>query len=212
MALVQPITNVQPPSPSVENNVGSSYMNPYNVDSFMNKLGNAPMDYAGLVEYNTRANLLASQYAYDANMASMAYQADINSDLMRQQYLLNQQSADTAYQRDSLEAQKKRDWDEMMSNTSYQRAVNDIKQSGLNPILAYTQGGASSPSGATASAYSASAGSASVSRANMDTPHPDTETTRELVKTFINAGASVISSYTKAFGSLFGSLSKFFAG
>lgn len=144
MALVQPITNVQPPSPSVENNVGSSYMNPYNVDSFMNKLGNAPMDYAGLVEYNTRANLLASQYAYDANMASMAYQADINSDLMRQQYLLNQQSADTAYQRDSLEAQKKRDWDEMMSNTSYQRAVNDIKQSGLNPILAYTQGGASS--------------------------------------------------------------------
>lgn len=39
----------------------------------------------------------------------------------------------------------------MMSNTSYQRAVQDMKLAGLNPMLAFEQGGASTPSGSQAS-------------------------------------------------------------
>ncbi|QKI28895.1 VP2 [Kummerowia striata gokushovirus] len=37
---------------------------------------------------------------------------------------------------------------ERMSNSAYQRAMSDMGQAGLNPMLAFSQGGASSPSGA----------------------------------------------------------------
>lgn len=62
------------------------------------------------------------------------------------------------------EAQKARDFSEYMSSSAYQRAMADMKAAGLNPALAFSQGGASTPSASVASANSAHGASAHAGR------------------------------------------------
>lgn len=59
----------------------------------------------------------------------------------------NQRAAVEMAQFNAAQAAQARDWTERMSNTAYQRAMADMKTAGLNPMLAYQQGGASAPVG-----------------------------------------------------------------
>ena len=66
----------------------------------------------------------------------------------------------------SAEAEKNRQWQERMSNTAYQRAVEDLEKAGLNKWLAITGGG----NGASASTPSGSSASSSAGDASMPNP------------------------------------------
>lgn len=62
-----------------------------------------------------------------------------------------------AQQFNSAEAQKNRDWEERMSNSSMQRSLADYKAAGFSPLAVLGSGGASTPSGS--AAHSSASGS-----------------------------------------------------
>lgn len=128
---------------------------------------------------------LKQAYAYQGQEAAM--QGKYNSQSMLKQMGYNTLQAimqgvynhienSVAMNYNSAEALANREWQEHMSNTAYQRAVEDMRKAGLNPILAFANGGASTPGGSAGTISGASMGLASssalgVSRSNGFVPN-----------------------------------------
>lgn len=87
-----------------------------------------------------------------------------------EQGVYNRIQQDAAMSYNSAEAAANRAWQERMSNTSYQRAMEDMRKAGLNPILAYAQGGASTPGGAQGSIGQSSISAPSVGTQSAGMP------------------------------------------
>lgn len=110
----------------------------------------------GAYGYQNNEGVKQSQF----NQRSMLQQMGYNTLGAIMQGVYNHIENATAMNFNSTEAMKNREWQEQMSNTAYQRAVEDMKKAGLNPILTFQNGGASTPGG--------SAGT--ISGANMGAP------------------------------------------
>lgn len=122
-------------------------------------------------------NQASADNANTLNMGAMANQYGFNSAMMASanQYNTNAWERAAAWNEEMFqrqmdfnreEAEKQRQWQTQMSNTAYQRAMADMEKSGLNPILAYSQGGAQVPGGAAASVGSSAMGAASANMAS----------------------------------------------
>lgn len=93
------------------------------------------------------------------------------------------------------QAQKQMDFQERMRATQYQTAIDDMKKAGLNPMLAYSQGGAGTPTGAMGSVSTANfkspISSAATGYQNMqlnraETDLKDQSTTESVARTTLN--------------------------
>jgi len=95
-------------------------------------------------EMTNRSNETTAKDATSANMADAQRNRDFQA---------SQSSAQMAFQADQI--RQEREYATGMSNTSHQRAVEDLKRAGLNPMLAMNSG-ASTPNTGAASGASGS--------------------------------------------------------
>lgn len=126
----------------------------------------------GAYQYQNMEGQRQSQF----NQRSMLEQMGYNTLGAIAQGIYNHIENSAAMNFNSTEAMKNREWQEHMSNTAYQRAVADMKEAGLNPILAFQNGGASTPGGSAGTISGASMGAPSssalgVSRASGFVPN-----------------------------------------
>jgi hypothetical protein len=103
------------------------------------------------------------------NRQNMLMQMGYNTLGAIQQGIYNHIEQNAAMNYNSAEALANREFQERMSSTSYQRAVEDMKKAGLNPILAFANGGASTPGGSGATITGASMGMPSSSALGVST-------------------------------------------
>lgn len=112
------------------------------------------------------------QEAQVFNAQQSAITREFNAAEAEKQRMFAAGQADVSRQFTSDQAELLRQWQEKMSNSAYQRGTADMRAAGINPMVAYMQGGASTPVGGmgTSSPPSGAAASAGGSASTSAAP------------------------------------------
>lgn len=103
-------------------------------------------------QQNMQANAFNQQQAWEMYHGTNEY----NAWARHETEAYNAQQAALAREDSAQQAGVNRDFQERMRSTQYQTAVKDMQAAGLNPMLAYSQGGAGTPGGAQGQVVTAS--------------------------------------------------------
>lgn len=103
--------------------------------------------------------------------------------------IMNNRSQENANTANIASAREQTAFQREMSETQYQRATKDLRLAGLNPMLAYSNGGASSPAGASAQSSSTDFSQSAGTIANSARAAVDQKRERSAMESAINLQA-----------------------